>query len=349
MKNKLLSILAQLVIYSLTAAQSFEGLIKFENSIIFKNKKDSSKHAKDSKRIREAFGMSPGDYDSYNSEAFIKTDSCLLVKYYFQPDTPDFYIISIKDKAFSIKLESGKEYEYNYYFKKFFPPFKKKNKVKTILGYECTLYRGEDDKQRNEIWVANNLKADTGLEAFAHYMYNGSVILEQTHYAKVPRFKAHTIVTEIIEQPIDNIFQRVKEYEKIDDREKMYADIEQNEALDSLPIKIGDILPNIYYRDVNTLTIKSLDNFKGNGKYLMLEFWGTWCAPCLKASPKIKEFYSANSALLDLLSFNWGDRTYNRVLELISKKEMNWNHAFGTKKLINMLNPPPHVPYYGAD
>ncbi|MDF1549389.1 MAG: hypothetical protein P1P88_16310, partial [Bacteroidales bacterium] len=223
--RKLLLILICLYTIVSLSAQTFEGLIKFENKRTFKNKKDSVKNAEDSKRIREAFGMSPGDYDSYNSEAFIKTDSCLLVKYYFQPDTPDFYIISIKDKAFSIKLESGKEYEYNYYFKKFFPPFKKKNKVKTILGYECTLYRGEDDKQRNEIWVANNLKAATGLEAFAHYMYDGSVILEQTSYAKLPRFTTDTKATEIRERPIDNIFQRVKEYAKLDDREKMYAEI----------------------------------------------------------------------------------------------------------------------------
>lgn len=123
-----------------------------------------------------------------------------------------------------------------------------KSKVKTILGYDCTLYKAENDKYRNEIWVANNLNVDNSQKAFAHFMHKGKVILEQTHFAKLPRITTQTKALEIKEQKINQIFTRIKEYAILNDTEKMYADIKENVNVNIPPIKVGDKLPELHYR-----------------------------------------------------------------------------------------------------
>jgi thiol-disulfide isomerase/thioredoxin len=327
-----------------TNAQQFEGIIKFENTVIYKNEKDSIKYTQEDELMREKFGVSPNDHKAYKAEAYLKKDSCLVVKYYFQPDTPDFYVLNAGGKVVDINLKTGRQLEYKYYFKFRYPPYKIKKKVRNILGYDCTLYKAENETIRSEIWVAHKLNVDTSQKAFSHFMHNGKMILEQTSYAKLPRITRQTKAVEIKEQKINKIFIRIKEYAKLDDTKRMYADIEENANVNVSPIKVGDIMPELHYREVKDLDLKSLGQFKGNGKFLMLEFWGTWCAPCLYLTPKVKEFAESNKQKLDLLSINWGDRTYKRVLDLIKEKEMNWNHGFGTKKLMSTLNPTGYYP-----
>ena len=39
------------------------------------------------------------------------------------------------------------------------------------------------------------------------------------------------------------------------------------------------------------------------GKYLVLNFWATWCTPCLKEIPAFVEFYKENSDHVEILGF----------------------------------------------
>ncbi|MNK03635.1 Thiol-disulfide oxidoreductase ResA [compost metagenome] len=58
-------------------------------------------------------------------------------------------------------------------------------------------------------------------------------------------------------------------------------------------IQAGGPAPDFTKPDVNGKPV-SLSQFRG--KYVLLDFWGSWCRPCRAANPHLKELYSAYAA-----------------------------------------------------
>ena len=50
------------------------------------------------------------------------------------------------------------------------------------------------------------------------------------------------------------------------------------------PVKIGDLAPEI---NITDKILNYPDNFSFKNKFIVLEFWATWCKPCLEAVPKL--------------------------------------------------------------
>jgi thiol-disulfide isomerase/thioredoxin len=85
------------------------------------------------------------------------------------------------------------------------------------------------------------------------------------------------------------------------------------------------------------LTSNTIDNseFKLSslrGKYVLLDFWGTWCGPCMGEMPKIKEYYNKYSAKnFIVLGVNSGD-TAEKWKNSIKNNDFNWSHIRTTKE-----------------
>jgi len=43
------------------------------------------------------------------------------------------------------------------------------------------------------------------------------------------------------------------------------------------------------------------------GKWLIINFWATWCAPCLKEMPELERFYQQNKALAQVWGVSFED------------------------------------------
>ncbi|MCD0490412.1 TlpA family protein disulfide reductase [Pedobacter sp. MC2016-14] len=54
-------------------------------------------------------------------------------------------------------------------------------------------------------------------------------------------------------------------------------------------LKMGSPIPGIVYNDPNGKPV-DIKSFKG--KYVLIDFWASWCGPCRKAIPEIKTLYS---------------------------------------------------------
>lgn len=62
-------------------------------------------------------------------------------------------------------------------------------------------------------------------------------------------------------------------------------------------------------------------------KYTLLDFWGTWCGPCIAGLPQLKAFHETYKDRLSLISVAY-DRDPEKVKNFVEKQEMNWQHKF---------------------
>jgi thiol-disulfide isomerase/thioredoxin len=55
------------------------------------------------------------------------------------------------------------------------------------------------------------------------------------------------------------------------------------------------------------------------GKFLIVDFWATWCAPCLASVPHMNELATANKGARNLMFLSITDEKENKVRRLLSK------------------------------
>ncbi|WP_170164610.1 TlpA family protein disulfide reductase [Sinomicrobium pectinilyticum] len=73
-------------------------------------------------------------------------------------------------------------------------------------------------------------------------------------------------------------------------------------------------------------SIFELEHYPNN--YILLDFWGTWCNPCIKLIPELKQInseFSKDKFVLVSVAF---DNDPKKVSNFISKENMNWEHIF---------------------
>ncbi len=70
--------------------------------------------------------------------------------------------------------------------------------------------------------------------------------------------------------------------------------------------------------DGSTFKLKSLQ-----GKYVIIDFWGTWCGPCCDGIPLMMAFRDKYKDKVELLGIS-NDRTFDRWRDYILKAEMNY-------------------------
>ena len=63
-----------------------------------------------------------------------------------------------------------------------------------------------------------------------------------------------------------------------------------DKQLVSLNLTTGNEAPDF---NVKTVKGKSIRLFDLRGKFVMLDFWGSWCAPCRREVPNFKKLYAA--------------------------------------------------------
>ena len=89
--------------------------------------------------------------------------------------------------------------------------------------------------------------------------------------------------------------------------------------------------------DDDTTTLKSLVKEKG---FILLDFWGTWCAPCKELTPELVKLHQKYGDKLEFVSLAFELDT-KPVLEYATKNHMNWYNGIikGNPKSGDMSSP----------
>lgn len=99
-----------------------------------------------------------------------------------------------------------------------------------------------------------------------------------------------------------------------------YQDLE-NRIAGIMTTKEGQPFPSLVTSSTPGGAEFDLASFKG--KYVMVDFWGVWCGPCVSEMPQVKEFAEKYKDKLEILGVNSGD-TEERMMSFLEKNGYDW-------------------------
>ena len=84
-------------------------------------------------------------------------------------------------------------------------------------------------------------------------------------------------------------------------------------------------------QDMNGKTV-SLSDYVGKGKYILLDFWASWCPPCMQEMPFLVSFYNEiKNEKFEIIGVSL-DENKEQWMEAVKKNKMTWPQMADLKK-----------------
>src|SRR3972149_8484263 len=98
-------------------------------------------------------------------------------------------------------------------------------------------------------------------------------------------------------------------------------------------VNIGSYAPKFALTDLSKKTI-NLDDYKG--KKVILNFWATWCPPCVNEMPLLQEVYNNRKGEgIEVIGINYNE-SYDRVKKFISEKGVEFTILIDSDLKVSM-------------
>jgi uncharacterized protein (TIGR03435 family) len=106
---------------------------------------------------------------------------------------------------------------------------------------------------------------------------------------------------------------------------------------------IGKAVPN-FNMDLITATAMQTSNISAyKGKITILEFWATWCSPCVAAMPKLEALQRKYANQLQVITIS--NESEDRIRSFMQNKPFRFVHAIDTGNLLQSIFPHRTIPH----
>lgn len=119
--------------------------------------------------------------------------------------------------------------------------------------------------------------------------------------------------------------------EKLQEDERQYmpklieeGDESQGRVITKSMFVVGDTIADMKVQEFKGET-QLFSKFRNN-KYTLIDVWGTWCLPCIKQFPHIREVYTKiDKSKINFISVCYdSDNEEERIANLIKKYQLEW-------------------------
>lgn len=104
-------------------------------------------------------------------------------------------------------------------------------------------------------------------------------------------------------------------------------------AVNPEDVVVGATIPDF---SVTSLEGKTIDKASLKGKPVVLNFWASWCTPCMSEIPELKEFAANSNA--DVVGIALDENGVETVKPFVDAHKINYTVAVGTQDLFQQFN-----------
>ncbi|HJP91127.1 MAG TPA: TlpA disulfide reductase family protein [Pyrinomonadaceae bacterium] len=98
-------------------------------------------------------------------------------------------------------------------------------------------------------------------------------------------------------------------------------------------VTVGNTIPDF---SIHTLDGKTIDKDSLKGQVVVLNFWASWCTPCMAEIPELKELAASSNAKIVGIALD--ENGLESVKPFVEAHQINYTVALGSQELFQEFN-----------